>query len=256
MKGRIISCGCRSKEITRIAKEKEELRKSIVPVYSYKPPKDLTNKTFGKLTILYWCGVSIDKRGIKHSLWYCKCQCGKYVIKNSNSFRIPNISCGCNYHSVRRKRVLILVNKRQEKIVKLINDGVIQEDLSVHNNRRLTATVRRQVFIKHGDRCLICGKKNSKAEGLCIHHLKPHWAFPLLRYFVSNNIPLCRKCHTALHREVGVFNLSIMPQIEFINKHRNMVGVTYINDRAFVWLRENIVDARHSLKRILLPTGT
>jgi hypothetical protein len=256
IKRNIVSCGCRSKEIIRIAKEKEELRKSTIPVYSFKPPKDLTNKIFGKLTVLYWCGVNIDKSNNKHSLWYCQCSCGKYVIKSNNSFRIHNISCGCNYRSIRQKRAVILNNKRQDKIVKLINDGIIQKDLSVHNHRRLTATVRRQVFIKHGDRCLICGMQNSKAESLCIHHLKPHWAFPSLRYFVSNNIPLCRKCHTELHREVGVFNLSIMPQIEFINKHRDMVGVTYIQSRPFVWLRKNFVDPRHSFKRILFPAGT
>jgi hypothetical protein len=255
-KGNIISCGCRSKEIIRRAAEKEALRKSIVSVYTYKPPKDLTNKTFGKLTILYWCGVHIDKNGNKRSLWYCQCSCGKYVIKKSNSFKNTNISCGCNLYRNRRNRALSLINKRQQKIVKLINDGIIQADLSVHNHRRLTATVRRQVFIKHGDRCLICGMQNSKAESLCIHHLKPHWAFPSLRYFVSNNIPLCRKCHTELHREVGVFNLSIMPQIEFINKHRDVVGVTYIQSRPFVWLRKNFVDPRHSFKRILFPAGT
>lgn len=73
--GKTKSCGCLRGENT-----KNNSRQS-------KPKEDLTNKTFGYLTPLYY---------IKGGKWHCKCKCGNEVdvdTRNLNSGHTK--SCGC-----------------------------------------------------------------------------------------------------------------------------------------------------------------
>ncbi len=57
--------------------------------------KDITNKKFGKLFILKFNGV--DKN--RHSLWLCKCDCGKeIIIKRPSLISGQTKSCGCLYN--------------------------------------------------------------------------------------------------------------------------------------------------------------
>ena len=54
-------------------------------------PKDLTNRTFGSLTVIEKIGS--NRRGI---LWRCKCKCGNVVEVCSNSLVFGSTSsCGC-----------------------------------------------------------------------------------------------------------------------------------------------------------------
>jgi hypothetical protein len=225
IKGRKKSCGCLSKEISRKAKEKKLVKEQNSLIYQYKPPRDITNKKFGKLTVLYWCGVSFDKHEHKHSLWYCKCECGKEIIKKSNAFKNKNVSCGCIFKGNRIKRALAMSDIWREKRYKKISDvGYIKEEL-LHKERRSNKTVRTRSFFKYGNKCLICGKEDSKKEPLCIHHLRPYWSYPMLRLFAINNIPLCRECHDELHKTFGYFELSPLIQWAYIDKHRGLLGV-------------------------------
>lgn len=54
----------------------------------YRPPKnDLTNKKFGRLTVIEWLG---------NSKWKCKCECGNIVnVETSNLNNGNTKSCGC-----------------------------------------------------------------------------------------------------------------------------------------------------------------
>lgn len=54
--------------------------------------KDMTNRTFGKLTVKRFAGT--NKRG--EATWECKCDCGKKTIVPGNKLRSGHTtSCGC-----------------------------------------------------------------------------------------------------------------------------------------------------------------
>ena len=53
---------------------------------------DLTNQTFGRLTVLY----KGHKDKAQHQFWFCKCECGNIVEVNSDNLRRGlTQSCGC-----------------------------------------------------------------------------------------------------------------------------------------------------------------
>ena len=53
---------------------------------------DLTNRVFGKLTVIRTNGKSKDR----HILWLCKCECGNEVTVSSNQLITGHTqSCGC-----------------------------------------------------------------------------------------------------------------------------------------------------------------
>jgi len=223
-RGKPKSCGCIKKELQKNAQEKRNIKEQIRRSKQFHLPRDLSGDKYGKLTVINWCGVNIDKKNHKHSLWYCRCDCGNYVIKKTSSFKIKNISCGCVYKENRVKRALNLVRKWENKRMKAISDReYINQSLS-HKNRRSNKTVRMRSFLKYGDRCLICNKINIKQEPLCIHHLRPHWSHPALRYFAINNIPLCRECHDELHKVFGTFDISPIAQWNYVYKQRSIMG--------------------------------
>ena len=57
-----------------------------------RPAKDLTNRIFGRLTVIKDSG----KRVQRHIVWLCRCQCGKEVFIHSQSLqRGMTKSCGC-----------------------------------------------------------------------------------------------------------------------------------------------------------------
>lgn len=223
VKGRVKSCGCIRKTQLEAAKQRKLIKEQESTLYHY---KDFSGERFGTLTVLYLCGVHIRGNGSKQSLWYCKCDCGKFIIKKTPAFSIKNISCGCTLRSERAKRAKAITKLQGERRKNLLY--TLGEDTTPHNHRRMTATVRKLSFIKYGNRCLICSIEDNKKEPLCIHHLRPHWAYPKLRYFPINNIPLCRKCHDDLHKVFGTFNPSVKEQVEYIAKQKQAVGLTYI----------------------------
>ena len=55
---------------------------------------DLTNQTFGRLTVLY--RVYPNNLTKKHTYWKCRCECGKETITSSNHLKTGHTqSCGC-----------------------------------------------------------------------------------------------------------------------------------------------------------------
>lgn len=71
-----------------------------------KPRKDLTNKVFGKLTVIEV--VSKDKHS--HYQWLCRCECGNTkIINGDNLVRNLTTSCGC-YHAQRNTETHKLTN--------------------------------------------------------------------------------------------------------------------------------------------------
>ena len=84
--GHSVSCGCHNKT---------------------KGIKDLTGKTFGKLTVEYLVGT--EHKG--YVIWHCRCSCGNECDASSkNLLRGHKLSCGC------------MQSKNEEKIRKLLSD--------------------------------------------------------------------------------------------------------------------------------------
>ena len=58
--------------------------------------KDMTGKTFGKLTVIERADDYIDKNGEKYVCWKCKCSCGNECIVKGHDLRNGHTkSCGC-----------------------------------------------------------------------------------------------------------------------------------------------------------------
>ncbi len=58
--------------------------------------KDLTGMKFGKLTAIERTEDHISPKGKHTTMWFCKCECGKYkVISRNNLIKGITKSCGC-----------------------------------------------------------------------------------------------------------------------------------------------------------------
>lgn len=71
--------------------------------------QDLTGKTFGRLKVIRFYGVKIFPCGQKHSVWWCRCKCGKEkpVISGELTSNVTR-SCGC----LQREAASINIRKR------------------------------------------------------------------------------------------------------------------------------------------------
>jgi hypothetical protein len=77
--GKVKSCGCLSKQLMRVQKEKQN---------------SLVNQRFGKLLVLWKAKDVKDNR--RSMMWECRCDCGKLTIKSGYALRSGrNKSCGC-----------------------------------------------------------------------------------------------------------------------------------------------------------------
>jgi hypothetical protein len=53
--------------------------------------RDLTGKTFGRLTVLEFDHLDDHH----HAMWKCECTCGTICVKRSNNLLNGTFSCGC-----------------------------------------------------------------------------------------------------------------------------------------------------------------
>lgn len=59
--------------------------------------KDLTNKVFGKLTVIKRDSNPIKNANDSHAYWLCRCECGKVISTRGSSLRAGKAtSCGCS----------------------------------------------------------------------------------------------------------------------------------------------------------------
>ena len=62
----------------------------------HKNTKDLTGKTFGKLTVLKQLqSVKYGKNNSTMTKWLCQCECGSTIEVFGNALRRGQLSCGC-----------------------------------------------------------------------------------------------------------------------------------------------------------------
>ena len=58
--------------------------------------KNLIGKKYGKLTAMEHHGFTQpNKFGQRHSVWYCKCDCGNYIERTTDVLKREKSSCGC-----------------------------------------------------------------------------------------------------------------------------------------------------------------
>lgn len=223
-KGNIKSCGCLKREISKnaiINKEKRDIAKRLPkPIPQYILKRDLSKSKQGLLTILHWCGIRIAKKGRKIPLWYCRCECGKYVIKTSDALKNAQLSCGCTLYEWRKNNAIKTSKGNKKKILSYLKEEWHPRDEIDHKNRRFKATIKTLLKTKYPNGCVICAYGGDKINQLCGHHYKPHALFPHLRYVLSNLTILCRNCHDELHKTLGYNCTSVIEQITYINSHK------------------------------------
>lgn len=67
------------------------------PIPSSPKFKDLTNRDFGRLHVLYYCGVNRKPCGQPRHMWFCECSCGKQKkIEGGQLKSGKTLSCGCH----------------------------------------------------------------------------------------------------------------------------------------------------------------
>jgi hypothetical protein len=60
--------------------------------------ENLTNQTFGRLTVVEYIGAKYPNKRTKGHQWLCKCECGNEIVVLGGSLKSNNTnSCGC-YH--------------------------------------------------------------------------------------------------------------------------------------------------------------
>lgn len=106
--GKSKSCGCGISESTKD-------RLSL----------DLSNKKFGRLTVICKHDDIIDKKGRYFTSWKCKCDCGNECVVPTRSLQSGNTrSCGCLKSEESSKRFsLDLEGKKFGKLTVLYRDG-------------------------------------------------------------------------------------------------------------------------------------
>lgn len=78
---------------------------------------DLTNKKFGKWTVLYPVGGK-DEYSSRSIYWHCRCGCGTEKDVSSNSLvRGDSLSCGCYLHSYGEYKIREILNTLDIKFI-------------------------------------------------------------------------------------------------------------------------------------------
>lgn len=83
---------------------------------------DLTNKKFGKLTVI----KPAPRRNDKYTRWICKCKCGKQVeVRTDYLTSFHTISCGCEKEKHFGKTVVL--NQKYGKLTPIKYDNIKQQ---------------------------------------------------------------------------------------------------------------------------------
>lgn len=233
IKGKIKSCGCLSKERSEKAQKKKiaqeieaEQRKKereSIP-YSYRLYKDFSGQKIGSLTVLYWCGVQLDKHG-KPSipLWYCKCDCGEHTVVTSQAFSYKMPSCGCEVkeffqkHLKEQRNKSIQTNKR--KFMERLEMGLIPGQALRKRDHRRINTVKEKLLNYYNWTCAFCAESSHDRKQLHAHHIKSFTLFIQSRFLPCNHILLCKGCHEALHRHFDYRPIPFKEHLKYIHEH-------------------------------------
>lgn len=147
-----IEKGMTIKDIVQILKcSNNQIKYLIIKYNLQKRFQDLTNKTFGLLTVIK---KTNDKDQHGQTLWLCKCACGKYKIVNTTRlYKRKSSSCGCQ-NGCNRK------NKRWKGYEDI--SGCFWNSIKTNAIRRkkefnITIEYTWDLFIKQNKKCALTG---------------------------------------------------------------------------------------------------
>lgn len=167
--------------------------------------KNLTGKTFGKLTVI----EKLDKNKHGNFTWKCLCNCGNYTNVSGGSLTGGTTnSCGCLVKEINSESC----RKRAGKKHYNWNPNLKDAD----RERRRNITISKSVMDRDEYTCNVCKKRGGD---LVAHHLNGyHWS-KKERYNLDNCITLCKKCHTNFHNIYGYKNNTKQQFIEYKNNY-------------------------------------
>lgn len=148
--------------------------------------KDLTGQKFGNLTAIKNTKKTKWNRSI---IWECRCDCGNKTSATQNQLTNGRrISCGCKF-----------LCQKGDKNLKY-NHDLSDEDRE--KNRRCPRYRKwvKKIFERDNYTCAFC---NLRGGQLNAHHLNSWDWYKKGRYWKSNGITLCKKCHIDFHKCFG-----------------------------------------------------
>ena len=163
---------------------------------------DLTGRKFDKLTVI----APSNRRSGRAMVWFCQCDCGKYVYVTSRTLQLPvPHSCGrgpCHFRW---------------------NMGMSREERIFHRGKPYYKEWRESVFRRDSFACLKCGY--SAGKKLVAHHLDSWDSDKERRFSIDNGATLCKTCHKAFHDTYGYGGNTADQFREWIgNQAREVVG--------------------------------
>lgn len=144
------SCGCIRKETTRARGKQNK--------------KDLTGKTFGRLTVV---GETEDRNLDGQVTWKCRCQCGNTCLVPTSRLTQGNTtSCGCLVKEVAREKFVKLNAHQVGEFHPNWQGG--KTEIKMHL-RRIVCDWKQEVLHINNYTCNITGQIGGKLQ---VHHLK------------------------------------------------------------------------------------
>jgi hypothetical protein len=117
---------------------------------------DMTNKKYGKLTVL-----KLACKKSRYNKWLCKCDCGKLCeIRSGQLLNNINISCGCNNQSY--NTITTIGNNKQSGYHDIPNWFWIrlQRNAYLRNiifDNNITPKILEDIYIKQNKKCVLSG---------------------------------------------------------------------------------------------------
>jgi hypothetical protein len=148
---------------------------------------DLTGRRFGRLVVVG------RAEGGKHTIWLCKCDCGRVKTVAAQHLLSGAIrSCDClRAEASRARRGASHPSWRPD-----LSEGERARKRNVNRNREW----RYAVYGRDEYTCQGCGARGGPIEA---HHLDAYNKYRRKRFLVSNGATLCASCHEEFHAKYG-----------------------------------------------------
>ncbi len=186
--GKTKSCGCLKQEMDR-EKARRMREKRVL---------DLSNRVFGKLTVIKKTGTNRNRSIV----WKCLCTCGNIHLVTTQLLMSGGVkSCGCLKYGE---------NNTSWK------GGITPENIRVRTSAEYEKW-RSLVFQRDSYTCIKC--EDSLGGNLNAHHMYNFAEFVSLRMEVSNGITMCESCHEKFHGTFGYTNNNPSQVVDFVLFH-------------------------------------
>lgn len=179
--GKTLSCGCLKSELSKVKGQQNVV--------------DLTNKVFGRLTVLWRVGSKN-----KSATWFCRCSCGAFktiMATHLTKRHKATQSCGCLVNEGLSRRSKLQAGSLHPNW----NSALSAEDRELISRPSSIIPWRNTVYERDVWTCQVCF--DSAGGNLNAHHLDSYKEHPERRTDPDNGITLCTTCHKALHKQYG-----------------------------------------------------